>query len=101
AAISEFIGAGIGPAALEIIDLIILQAVESAFRFVFPLDADAVLIMEVDGLEAGLDREAERVAEFARRNKARTVRQAQSEEERKQLWKCRKQAFGALGRLAP
>ena len=52
------------------IDQIILQAVEAAFHFGFPLDAEAVLIMEVDGLEAGLDREAERVAEFARRNKA-------------------------------
>jgi glycolate oxidase len=57
--------------------------------------------MEVDGLEAGLDREAERIKEIARQYKAREVRQAQSEAERLKLWKCRKQAFGALGRLAP
>ncbi len=99
--ISAIIAAGIVPAALEMIDNTILQAVEAAFRFGFPLDAEAVLIMEVDGLEAGLDREAERVMEIARQHGAREVRRAQSEAERLKLWKCRKQAFGALGRLAP
>jgi glycolate oxidase len=99
--ISAIIAAGIIPAALEMIDNTILQAVEAAFHFGFPLDAEAVLIMEVDGLEAGLDREAERVMEIARQGGAREVRLAQSEAERLKLWKCRKQAFGALGRLAP
>src|SRR5437868_2855082 len=99
--ISDLIGAGIVPAALEMLDTLILQAVEAAFHFGFPPDAGAVLIMEVDGLEAGLDREAERVAEFARQHGARSVRQAADEAERLFLWKCRKQAFGALGRLAP
>jgi glycolate oxidase len=99
--ISDIIGAGIIPAALEIIDTTILRAVEAAFHFGFPLDAEAVLIMEVDGLEAGLDHEAERVLEFARTNGAREVRRANTEAERQLLWKCRKQAFGALGRLAP
>jgi glycolate oxidase len=98
--ISDIIGAGIIPAALEIIDSVILRAVEAAFHFGFPLDAEAVLIMEVDGLEAGLDREAERIAEFARKNRAREIRKAASEAERQFLWKCRKQAFGALGRIA-
>src|SRR3954469_3461602 len=99
--ISAIIAAGIVPAALEMIDNTILQAVEAAFRFGFPLDAEAVLIMEVDGLEAGLDREAERVMAIARQHGAREVRRATSEAERLKLWKCRKQAFGALGRLAP
>src|SRR5919198_408164 len=53
--ISDIIGAGIVPAALEMLDRLILEAVEAAFHFGFPLDAGAVLIMEVDGLEAGLD----------------------------------------------
>jgi glycolate oxidase len=98
--ISAIIAAGIIPAALEMIDNTILQAVEAAFHFGFPLDAEAVLIMEVDGLEAGLDREAERVMEIARQHGAREVRQAKSDAERNLLWKCRKQSFGALGRLA-
>jgi glycolate oxidase len=99
--ISDIIGAGIVPAALEMLDSLILQAVEAAFHFGFPLDAGAVLIMEVDGLEAGLDAEAERIAAIARKNKAREVRKANTEAERLLLWKCRKQAFGAVGRLAP
>jgi glycolate oxidase len=99
--ISDLVGAGIVPAALEMLDRLILQAVEAAFHFGFPLDAGAVLIMEVDGLEAGLDAEAERIAAIARKNGAREVRRAGTDAERLLLWKCRKQAFGAVGRLAP
>src|SRR5207249_8343779 len=98
--ISDIIGAGIIPGALELLDALILKAVEEAFRFGFPLDAGAVLIMEVDGLEAGLDADAERIAEIALRNGAREVRRANGDTERALLWKARKQAFGAVGRLA-
>src|SRR3989449_6446082 len=99
--ISDIIGAGIIPGALEMLDRLILQAVEAAFHFGFPLDAGAVLIMEVDGLEAGLDADAERITEIAKKNHAREVRRANTEAERLLLWKSRKQAFGAVGRLAP
>lgn len=99
--ISDIIGAGIIPGALEMLDRLILEAIEAAFHFGFPLDAGAVLIMEVDGLEAGLDQDAERIAAIARQNGAREVRRATSEAERLLLWKSRKQAFGAVGRLAP
>jgi glycolate oxidase len=99
--ISDLIGAGIVPAALEMLDQLILQAVEAAFHFGFPLDAGAVLIMEVDGLEAGLDDDAERITAIARQNRAREVRRAATEAERLLLWKSRKQAFGAIGRLSP
>src|SRR5437660_336435 len=80
--ISDIIGAGIVPGALEMLDGPILQAIEAAFHFGFPLDAGAVLIMEVDGLEAGLDTEAERIETIARNNKAREVRRANSDAER-------------------
>src|SRR5216683_6686113 len=99
--ISDIIGAGIVPGALEMLDQLILQAVEAAFHFGFPLDAGAVLIMEVDGLEAGLDADAARIEAVAKKNNAREVRRAASDAERLLLWKCRKQAFGAVGRLAP
>src|SRR5438477_3705391 len=99
--ISDIIGAGIIPGALEMLDQLILQAVEAAYHFGFPLDAGAVLIMEVDGLEAGLDADAERITEIAQKNRAREVRRANSGAERLLLWKARKNAFGALGRLAP
>src|SRR5262249_34917104 len=93
--------AGIVPGALEMLDQLILQAVEEAFHFGFPLDAGAVLIMEVDGLDAGLDADAEAITAIAKKNKAREVRLAASEAERLLLWNSRKQAFGAVGRLAP
>lgn len=100
-AISDIIGAGIVPAALELMDQGILTAVEAAFQFGFPLDAEAILLIEVDGLEAGLDQQRDEIAEICRRNHAREVRHAASADERQRLWKCRKQAFGAVGRLSP
>jgi glycolate oxidase len=100
-AISGIIGAGIIPAALEMMDQGILVAVEAAFKFGFPLDAEAILLIEVDGPEVGLDAQRDRVAEICRTHGAREVRFAADEKERLQLWKCRKQAFGAIGRLSP
>ena len=100
-AISEIIGAGIVPAALEMMDQGILTAVEQAFQFGFPLDAQAILLIEVDGLEAGLDEQRDHIIELCNQCGAREVRLAESTEERLKLWKCRKQAFGAIGRLSP
>ncbi|HEV3417128.1 MAG TPA: FAD-linked oxidase C-terminal domain-containing protein [Pirellulales bacterium] len=99
--ISEIIGAGIIPAALEMMDQGILEAVEQAFHFGFPLDAKAILLIEVDGLEAGLDEQRDRIIELCKKCGVREVRQARDAKERQLLWKCRKQAFGAIGRLSP
>lgn len=99
--VSDIIAAGIVPGALEMMDQLITHAVESAYHFGFPLDAGALLIIELDGLQAGLDRQVEQVMEICRRNQAREVRTAKSAEERASLWKCRKRAFGAIGRLSP
>ena len=99
--ISEIIGAGIIPAALELMDQGILVAVEQAFHFGFPLDAKAILLIEVDGLEAGLDQQRDQIIELCMKCGAREVRQARDAKERQLLWKCRKQAFGAVGRLSP
>ncbi|MGE0610211.1 MAG: FAD-binding oxidoreductase [Pirellulales bacterium] len=101
AAISEIIGAGIVPAALEMMDQGILVAVEQAFQFGFPLDAQAILLIEVDGLEAGLDQQRERIIQLCMQCGAREVRQADTPKDRALLWKARKQAFGAVGRLSP
>jgi glycolate oxidase len=101
ATVSGIIGAGIVPAALEMMDQLIVSAVEAAFHFGFPTDAGAVLIIEIDGLAAGLDDCAQRLVEICRANRAREVRVAKDEAERAALWKSRKRAFGAVGRLAP
>jgi len=99
--ISNIIGAGIVPAALELMDQGIIEAVEAAFHFGFPLDAAAVLLIEVDGLEVAVDEEASKIVQICRQTGAREVRSANNPQERLLLWKCRKQAFGAIGRLSP
>ena len=101
AAISNIIGAGIVPAALEMMDSGIIEALEAAFSFGFPLDAGAVLLIEVDGLEVAVDDEAKRIVAICEEAGAREVRSANDPKERQLLWKCRKQAFGAIGRLSP
>lgn len=99
--VSDIIAAGIVPGALEMMDQLITQAVEAAYQFGFPMDAGAVLIVELDGFKAGLERQAEMVLEICQANGAREVRIARTDEERALLWKCRKRAFGAIGRLSP
>ena len=100
-AISEIIGAGIVPAALEMMDHGIIVALEQAFQFGFPLDAAAVLLIEVDGLDMALDSEKDTIIDLCNQSGAREVRVSQTEKDRALLWKCRKQAFGAIGRLSP
>ncbi len=93
--------AGITPAALEMLDGWTLQTVEAATHAGYPLDAAAVLLIEVDGLREEVAELAEAVREVCRAQNAREVRTAKDERERQLLWKGRKEAFGALGRLAP
>jgi glycolate oxidase len=99
--VSDIIAAGIVPAALEMMDQLITRAVEAAYHFGFPLDAGAVLIVELDGMSAGLEKQATRVMEICRANGATDVKLAAGDEERALLWKSRKRAFGAIGRLSP
>jgi glycolate oxidase len=82
-------------------DRLIIEAVEAAYHVGFPLDAGAVLIVELDGPRAGLEEQTRRVLHVCQAHHARTVRVAADEAERAALWKSRKRAFGAVGRLAP
>jgi len=100
-AVSGIIAAGIVPAALEMMDRLIVAAVEAAYGVGLPTDAGAVLLIELDGPAVGLDAQAARVAAVCRTNGVREVRVARDDAERAALWKCRKRAFGAVGRLAP
>ena len=100
-AVSDIIGAGIVPGALEMMDQLITQAVEEAYHFGFPLDAGAVLIVELDGLRDGVEAQGEQVEKICHQNNAREVRIAKDDTERAAIWKCRKRAFGAIGRLSP
>ena len=98
--VSALIAAGIVPAAMELIDQVMLRAVEAAFHFGFPLDAGAVLIVELDGAAAELERAAPAVRSICGKG-ASELREASSERERAALWRARKHAFGAIGRMAP
>ena len=99
--VSEVIAAGILPAALELIDRVILQAVEDAYRLGLPTDAGAVLLIEVDGPDAGIDRQAERIRQLCIAGGAIRVDTAKDKEERLKLWMARKKSVGTIGRLAP
>jgi len=101
-AVSAIIAAGILPAALEMIDIVTINAVEdSVYAAGYPRDAAACLIVELDGLKAGIDALAKHTTKICLRNRARSVRGARDDEERKKLWAGRKGAFGALGRVSP
>jgi glycolate oxidase subunit GlcD len=101
-AVSAIIAAGMLPAALEMMDNAIIRAVEaSVFTAGLPMDAQAVLLVELDGVEAGIDEDEEKAALILQEHGARSVKTATDEKERKKLWAARKGAFGAVGRLMP
>jgi glycolate oxidase subunit GlcD len=101
-AVSDVVAAGIVVAALEALDERTIHAVEdSVFRAGYPRDAGAVLLVEIDGHEAEVTAASRRVREILRKNGSMSVGVARDPEERKVLWRGRKGAFGAMGRLAP
>ncbi len=92
---------GITPTALEMMDGFTLRAVEEATHAGYPMDSAAVLLIEVEGLREQAEEDAQSIETVCRENRARDVRRAKSAEERDLLWKGRKNAFGALGRISP
>ena len=101
AAVSAIIARGLVPAAVEMIDRLTIQAVEDAFECGYPRDAAAALLIELDGIAVGMDTQADRIVAACRESGARDVRVARDEAERQLLWKGRKSAFGAYGRVSP
>lgn len=99
--VSQVIGAGIVPAAMEMMDAVVIAAVEAAIHAGYPDDAGAVLLIEVEGFSESLPRQIDRIAAICRANGVRQLRTAATDHERQLLWKGRKEGAGALGRLAP
>jgi glycolate oxidase subunit GlcD len=97
----DITAAGIIPAALEIMDRTAIEAVERGAPVGFPRDAEAVLIVEIEGLDEHTERAIKLAGEICQRDGAREVKLAADEAERQRLWKGRKGAFGAMGALAP
>ena len=101
AAVSSIIARGLVPAAMEMIDQLTIEAVEDAFGCGYPRDAAAALLIELDGLAVGMEAQSDRIIAACRDAGAREVRTAADEAERQLLWKGRKSAFGAYGRVSP
>jgi glycolate oxidase len=92
---------GITPAALEMMDGFTLRAVEQATHAGYPMDSAAVLLIEVEGLVEAAGEQTDEIEAVCLENHARAVRRAKDAQERDLLWKGRKNAFGALGRISP
>jgi len=101
ATVSAIIADGMVPAALEMMDALCTRAVEEYVHAGLPMDAAAILLVEVDGLEHALEDQVSRIIAIGKAHRARTVRVAQDEAERALLWKGRKTAFGAIARIKP
>ena len=97
----EITAQGITPAACEMLDGWTLRIVEDYIQAGFPRDSAAVLLLEVEGVREAVEAQEAAIGEVCRRCRAREVRRARDDNERELLWKGRKNAFGALGRLAP
>ncbi len=101
-AVSDIISAGIVPAALEMMDKTAIEGVEAAaFPVGHPKDIEAVLLIEVDGIAAGIEEQIKQILEVCKKNNVREVRAAKNEEERGRWWANRKTGFGAMGAISP
>jgi glycolate oxidase len=99
--VSAIVAAGMVPATLEMMDQLVIQAVEGAMKCGLPLDCATVLLIELDGLKDDLEDQARAITDLCKAHGAREVRVAKDEAERAALWAGRKGAFGAVARLAP
>jgi glycolate oxidase len=101
AAVSGTIAAGILPAAIEMMDAITIEAAEAAVNANYPADCGAVLIVELDGPTAQVEEDLERIEALCAANNAREVRIASDATDRANVWRGRKAAFAAMGRVSP
>lgn len=99
--VAEITACAITPAAIEMLDGVMLRMVEEATHAGYPMDAAAVLLIEIEGLREAVEQQIEQIRAACAQCGAREIRIAQSAEERELLWKGRKNAFGAVGRVSP
>ena len=99
--VSEIVSGGIVPGAIEMMDNLSIRAAEDYSRAGYPVDAGAALVVELDGSEAECESRFEQVVDICERAGANSIRVARDEAEREVIWKARKAAFAAMGRVAP
>ncbi|WP_202077515.1 FAD-linked oxidase C-terminal domain-containing protein [Caldalkalibacillus salinus] len=101
-AVSDIVSAGIVPAALEMMDQVAIEGVEAAaFPVGHPKDIEALLLIEVDGIAAGIEEQVQEILEVCQKRQVREVKVAQDEQERARWWANRKTGFGAMGAISP
>lgn len=100
ACVTDIIGTGIIPVAIEFMDKPAIEICEAFANAGYPMDVEALLIVEVEGSDAEMDAMLERIIEIARRHGVKTIKESQSATEAALIWKGRKSAFGATGRIA-
>jgi glycolate oxidase len=100
-AVSDVIASGMLPAAMEMLDGAMVTLIEDTFHFGFPKDAQALVLTEIDGIDALLDAQMQDIIDISKRHNAISVQTSASAADRAKLWKARKSAFGAIGRISP
>jgi glycolate oxidase len=99
--VSDVIAAGYLPSAMEMLDGRMVEVVEAAFHMGFPATAQALILTEIDGIDALLDGQMNELVEISKRNGAFSVETSRDADTRAKLWKARKGAFGAIGKISP
>ncbi|WP_026699655.1 FAD-linked oxidase C-terminal domain-containing protein [Salibacterium aidingense] len=101
-AVSDIVSEGIVPAALEMMDGTAIEAVESAaYPVGHPKDIEALLLIEVDGISAGIEEQINKILDVCEKRNVRSVKVAEDEQERARWWANRKTGFGAMGAISP
>ena len=100
ACVSDIIGHGMIPVAMEFMDKLAIEICEAFAKAGYPLDVGAMLIIEVEGSEAEMERQLQQIIAIAQKHGVKTVRESRSALETALIWKGRKSAFGATGRVA-
>lgn len=98
--VSDVIATGIVPTSMEMLDGAMIRVVEEAFGYGFPQNAQAMLLIEIDGIDRILDHQLLQIVDLCTANHAQETRQCADAEQRAELWRVRKRAFGAIGRIS-
>ncbi|HGY11505.1 MAG TPA: FAD-binding protein [Desulfobacterales bacterium] len=99
--VSDIIGSGILPVALELLDKTTINAIEDSANLGLPVEAEGSLLIEIDGVKEACEKEIQKIIEKVETNGATSIQEAKSDEERDKLWEARRTAFGVFAKLAP
>lgn len=99
--VSDIIGAGILPVAMELLDKLTINAIEDSANLGLPREAQGSLLIEIDGVKEACEKEMQKVIEKVKANNATSIKEAKSDKERDELWAARRSAFGVFAKLAP